>query len=251
MLLEALTTYAWVGALVFARLGAVFMLAPGLGEPFVSTRIRLTAALLMTAAIAPAIADKVPSAPATVGLTALLVVFEVLTGLMMGMVSRIFISALNVAGQVAGLQSGLGFAQQFDPSAGQTGSALATFLSLLGITLIMVTGLHQLMIAAAAASYERFPPGTLPPIGDSAEFAVQATSEAFTMGIQIAAPVIVFAMIFNLSLGLVNRLVPQIQVFFVAMPASILLSLVVFMVGIGSGIIAWLEAYERFGRFLI
>jgi flagellar biosynthetic protein FliR len=75
-------------------------------------------------------------------------------------------------------------------------------------------------------------------------------SAAFRLGIQIAAPVLVFSLIFNVALGLVARLIPQLQVFMVAMPASVLLGLAIIAMGLGGGFLAWLDAMQREARFL-
>jgi flagellar biosynthetic protein FliR len=159
-------------------------------------------------------------------------------------------SALQVAGATAGLSSGLGFAQQVDPVASQPAAIFSAFFSLMGVVLVMAAGLHRVMIQAAADSYALFPPGTFPPIGDASMFVIDAVSNAFRLGIQIAAPVLVFSLIFNMSLGLVSRLIPQIQVFLIAMPLSVLLGVAVIALGLGGGLMVWLDEMERSARFL-
>ena len=111
-------------------------------------------------------------------------------------------------------------------------------------------GLHRVMVQAAADSYVVFPPGAMPPVGDMSTFAIDAVSAAFRLGIQIAAPVLVFSLIFNVALGLVARLIPQLQVFMVAMPASVLLGLAIVAMGLGGGFLAWLDAMQREATFL-
>ena len=74
---------------------------------------------------------------------------------------------------------------------------------------------------------------------------IEAVANAFRLGIQIAAPVLVFSLIFNLSLGLVSRLIPQIQIFLIAMPLSVLLGVAVTALGLGGGLTMWLEEMER------
>jgi flagellar biosynthesis protein FliR len=157
----------------------------------------------------------------------------------------LMMSALQVAGATAGIASGLGFAQQVDPVASQPAAIFSAFFSLMGVVLIMSAGLHRIMIQAAADSYAIFPPGQMPPIGDASMFVIDAVANAFRLGIQIAAPVLVFSLIFNLSLGLVARLLPQIQIFMIAMPLSVLLGVAVIALGFGGGLMVWLDEMER------
>lgn len=243
-----LSTYAWAGALLFARIGAVLMLAPGWGESAVPVRFRLVAVLLSTAVLAPTLAAQLPEAPPTVGLAVVQVISEVLVGLMIGAVGRLMMSALQVAGQVIGMQSGLGFAQQLDPTIGQSGALIGVFLSMTAIVLIFATGIHRLMLQAAADSYQIFRPGDPLAMGDAAEWAVEAVSAAFRIGLQMAAPIVVFAMVFNLAVGLVSRLIPQVQIYFIAMPSQIMVGLAILAFVLGGGLLIWLEALERVAR---
>jgi flagellar biosynthetic protein FliR len=238
-----------MGALLFARLGAVMMVAPGWGEQAAPATLRLAAAVLVTAALAPSLAGAMPAPPGNIVDGIPLLVSEVLVGLMLGGGARLMMSALQVAGAAAGLASGLGFAQQVDPLASQTSAILSAFFSLMGVVLIMAAGLHRMMIAAAADSYTIFPPGQLPMVGDASTFVINAVADAFRLGIQIAAPVLIFSLIFNMSLGLVARLLPQIQIFLIAMPLSVLLGLAVIALGLGGGIMVWLDEMERQTRF--
>lgn len=240
-----------MGALLFARLGAVLMLAPGWGEQAAPPTLRLAAAVLVTAVLAPSLAGSTPPMPANVVDGIPLLISEVLVGLMLGGGARLMMSALQVAGAAAGLGSGLGFAQQIDPMASQTAAIFSGFFSLMGVVLVMAAGLHRVMIQAAADSYIVFPPGHLPPIGDASMFVIDAVANAFRLGIQIAAPVLIFSLIFNLSLGLVARLLPQIQVFMIAMPLSVLLGLAVIALGLGGGLMIWLDEMERQTHFFV
>jgi flagellar biosynthetic protein FliR len=248
---EALQTWAWIGALLFARLGAVLMLAPGWGEQAAPAQIRLAAALLVTFALAPATAGYAPPLPASIGLAAPLIVSEIFVGLILGGGARLLMSALQVAGATVGLASGLGFAQQVDPIASQPAAIFSGFFSLMGVVLVMSAGLHRVMLEAAAESYALFPPGSPPLFGEASAYALEAVATGFSLGLQIAAPVLIFSLIFNLALGVASRLVPQVQIFLVALPASVLLGVAVTALGLGGGLMVWLEAMERqAGAFL-
>lgn len=235
---------------MFARLGAVLMLAPGWGEQMVPASLRLAAAILVTACLAPSLISHLPPAPAAISGGIPLIVSEILTGLVLGGGARLLMSAVQVAGATVGIASGLGFAQQIDPIASQQAAIFSGFFSLMGVVLIMAAGLHRVMIQAAADSYSVFPPGGMPPVGQASEYIISAISNAFRLGIQIAAPVLVFSLLFNASLAVVARLMPQLQIFMIAMPLSLLLGLAVTALGLGGGMMAWLAEMERETRFL-
>ncbi len=248
--MDWLNQYAWIGALLFARLGAVLMIAPVWGEQAVPATMRLALAVLVTAVLAPGLAAAAPPQPANFVNAIPLIISEIIIGLILGLGARLMMSALQVAGATAGIASGLGFAQQIDPIASQPAAVFSGFFSLMGLVLIMSVGLHRVMIEAAGDSYAIFPPGALPPIGDATQFVIDAVSNSFRLGIQIAAPVLVFSLIFNVALGLISRLIPQVQVFMTAMPLSVMLGLAVIALGLGGGLMVWLDAMETQMRLL-
>ncbi|MBU2166766.1 MAG: flagellar type III secretion system protein FliR [Alphaproteobacteria bacterium] len=223
----------WGAALVFARLGAILMLLPGIGETYVPPRIRLSLALLITLVVWPIAAPVLPALPESVGGMAGWVIREVATGLMIGAILRAFMTALATAGEVVSLQTTLSFAQSTNPMQAQPGSTISAFLTLLGITLLFATNTHHLFLAGLAGSYELIAPVRPLITADFVELAVRTLADSFMLGIQLAAPVIVFAIIFNLASGLVGRVMPQFQVFFATAPLSILLGLSIFTLSLG------------------
>lgn len=223
----------WGAALVFARLGAILMLLPGLGETYVPPRIRLSLALVITLVVWPIAAPALPALPESVGGMAGWVIREVATGLMIGAILRAFMTALATAGEVVSLQTTLSFAQSTNPMQAQPGSTISAFLTLLGVTLLFATNTHHLFLAGLAGSYELIAPVRPLITADFVELALQTIADSFMLGIQLAAPVIVFAIIFNLASGLVGRVMPQFQVFFATAPLSILLGLSIFTLSLG------------------
>jgi len=111
---------------------------------------------------------------------------------------------------------------------------VGNFLTVLGITLVFATNLHQLVIAALNDSYSLFRPGEVPLVGDMAQHITNVIAAAFRIGIQLSAPFLVFGLLFNLGLGVLSRLMPQMQVFFIGLPLSILLGLLLLMLVIGA-----------------
>jgi flagellar biosynthetic protein FliR len=228
----------------------MIMLLPGFGEPAVPARVRLGFALVLAIALAPALGDSIPAPAAGAWGMAIQVVSEILIGVLLGGAARILVSALATAGQVIGLEIGIAFAQTADPTMTQSGQLVAVFLGVLGVALIFATGLDHMFLQGIAGSYELIAPGAPPPVGDAAQLALDATATSFRVGFQIAAPLIAAGLIFRVGLGVLSRLIPQIQVFFVALPLQILGGLVVFALGLSSGMLIWLDSIQRYSTWL-
>jgi flagellar biosynthetic protein FliR len=240
----ATATQVYAAGLIFARIGAMVMLMPGVGEQSVPPRIRLSFALLMCLVLSPLVAARVV-VPGTLGDMGAEVIREVLVGLTIGMILRLFLSALATAGELVSIQTTLGFAQTTNPMLGQPNATLSTFLSLIGVLLIMTTDLHHLFIGAMVNSYNLFPlerPNL--PIDDAATLAVRTLAGSFALGVQLAAPVIVFSLVFNLAAGLVGRIMPQFQIYFVSSPLAVIFGLSIFALSLGIVGMVWVARYR-------
>ncbi len=245
----ATASEVYAAGLVFARVGAMVMLVPGLGDASVPPRIRLSFALLMSLILTPLVAPQVVI-PAAVSGVAAEVIRETLIGLMIGAVLRMTLSALTVAGEIIAIQTTLGFAQTASPSQAQPSATLSTFLNLIGVTLVMTTDLHHLFFAAMVNSFDLFPFSRTPPIGDAAALAVQTFAGSFALGLQLAAPVVVFSIVFNIATGLVGRVMPQFQIFFVASPLAVIFGLSIFALSLGTIGMVWTDRFrEVLGAF--
>ncbi|MBM3526921.1 MAG: flagellar type III secretion system protein FliR [Alphaproteobacteria bacterium] len=230
--------------LAFARIGTMVMLLPGLGELTLSPRVRLTIALVLTAVILPLHRPQYQIDFRAFGPVMVMLGQEMLIGAMLGMVARLTVSALQVAGTVMANQMGLGFVMAVDPTQGQQGIILGNFLGVLGITLIFATDLHHLVIAALHDSYLLFRPGEMPVVGDVASLVTTTVTAAFRIGVQLAAPFLVFGLLFNLGLGVLSRLMPQMPVYFVGMPASILVGFLILLMVLGAMMTVYLGHVE-------
>ncbi len=220
--------------LVFARIGTMLMLLPGLGEQNVSARIRLTMALILAAVMLPLHRSSYHIDPSQLGPALVLLVEEILVGAVLGLTARLTISALGVAGSVIAQQLGLGFVTSVDPTEGEQAAIVSNFLGVLGLTLIFATNMHHLVIAALNDSYNVFAPGEVPAAGDVAALVTRIVAGAFRVGIQLSAPFLAFGLLFNIGLGVLARLMPQMQVFFIALPLSILIGLLFLLLALGA-----------------
>lgn len=232
--LSFLPAYAAAFMLVFARIGAMVMLLPALGEVNIPVRIRLGIALLLTMIILPVHRAAFHVDMQSMAPMAVLMVQEIFIGIVLGATARVTLSALQVAGFIIAQQLGLGFVTAVDPTQGQQGVLIGNFLALLGVTLLFATDSHYLVIAALSESYNIFAPGALMPSGDVAALAVRAFAGAFKVGVQLAAPFLIFGLVFNIGLGILARLMPQMQVYFVGVPLSILFGLLILLIVLGA-----------------
>jgi flagellar biosynthetic protein FliR len=230
--------------LVFARIGTMLMLLPGLGEMTVPVRVRLTVALVLAAVLLPLHRDDYQLDLTALGPLISMLARELLIGAVLGMTARLAMSALQVAGSVIAQQLGLGFVTAIDPTQGQQGVLVGNFLGVLGVTLIFATDLHYLVIAALNDSYTLFAPGAVPLIGDVAALTTQTIASAFKIGVQLSAPFLVFGMLFNLGLGVLSRLMPQMQVYFIGLPLSILIGLMILVLVLGAMMATFLGSIE-------
>jgi flagellar biosynthesis protein FliR len=220
--------------LTFARVGAMVMLLPGLGETNIPVRVKLSIALLLTLIILPLHRADYHIDMNSMASLLVLMVYEILIGIVLGATARVTLAALQVAGAVIAQQLGLGFVTTIDPTQGQQGVLIGNFLTLLGVTMLFATDSHYLVIAALNDSYSIFSPGEVVPSGDVAELATRAFTAAFKIGMQLAAPFLVFGLVFNIGLGVLARLMPQMQVYFVGVPLSILAGFLIFAVVIAA-----------------
>ncbi len=245
-LLAALPADIAILAAIFARVGAMMMTAPAFGDFTIPPRVRLAIALGVTLAIAPAAA---PSYPAGAGADhafalAALIGGEVAIGVFLGLFARAIAAALNVAGEVIAFQMGLSLAQIFDPTQDAQGAIVGGFLAIFGATLIFATDAHHLLLAALRDSYSLLAPGGTIVIGDAAAAMIGAVASAFSLGVRLAAPFIVFGLVFYAGAGVLTRLMPQAQVFFMLLPANLAIGLMLLMLTTGLIMTAFLERFD-------
>jgi flagellar biosynthetic protein FliR len=218
--------------LVFARVGTLVMLMPGIGERFIFSRGRLSLAFFIALMILPVARPSLRIPTDISGVVALLI-GELLVGLFIGLCARLVMACLQTAGTLVAQTMGLGFAMTVDPTGGMQNPSIGNFLTMLGITLILTTDLHHIAIAAIHESYRLLPPGGMPDLSDILTLAVQSAARGFALAVQISAPFLIFGLLFNLGLGVLARMMPQLQVFFLAVPASIFGGMLVLLVVIG------------------
>lgn len=221
-LLAELPLLAFQAVLLLARLGAACMILPGLGEQDVPAPIRLALALALVVLLLPVLRPVLPAAPDAAVEAARLIALEVVVGLWLAGLARILALGFAIAGQAIALLVGLSSALVPDPQFGQQTAITARLAALLGALFILSSGLYALPLGALARSYGAFPPGAPWPAGEAAEAVAIAAGQSLDLALRLAAPFVFGAVLLNVSLGLLARLAPQIQVYFVAIPGQVL-----------------------------
>ncbi|MBT4932901.1 MAG: flagellar type III secretion system protein FliR [Rhodospirillaceae bacterium] len=230
--------------LLFARIGTVFMLMPGIGTAYVPVKVRLTIALAICFIITPLLVGGLPVAPGSQIDMMLLLLSEVTVGLFIGLVARITVGALQTTGTLIALFSSLANALIRDPIAEQQSSLIATFLSMLGMVLIIVTDLHHLMIRGVIESYSLFVPGQSLSFGDFSEMLARRFADSFKLGVQLSSPFLLTALVYYVGLGILGRLMPALPVFIVVMPLQIAGQLSFLMVSLSAMMMYFLSQFE-------
>lgn len=231
--------------LIMTRLGASLMFIPALGDNTIPPRVRVTLAMALTLVVYFVLHDKIPLMPTQTIKLFLLIMREALIGIIIGLFARFLMSAVHTAGAVIASSTGLAAAQAFDPTQGAQSALFSTLLTLMAVTLIFVTDIHHQLIWAIVNSYNVFPIGfeTLD-FGGIAGIAANIASNSFALGIQLAAPFMIFTLMFYISMGILVRMMPQLPVFFVVMPLKIALGLWVFAMVITSLLRWFIVSFE-------
>lgn len=232
---------AFAAVLLFARIGTTLMLLPGVGEAEVPVPVRLAFAIVLTALLFPALAPALPTAPGDVGRLLVLVGSEATVGLWLGFLARLALFALVMAGQLISLLLGFASVLTADAVIGPHGTALSRLFALAGIAAVLAAGLHALPLAALKASYALIPPGGGFAMADAAEMMRRAVAGSLGLALQLAAPFVLAAVLVHAALGLFSRLVPQVQVYFLALPAQLLAGIGLLAALIALVLPAWRE----------
>lgn len=241
--LEAGGRGALVGFVVFLRIGAAMAVLPGFGEHSVPVRVKLSLTLAFTAIVAPAVAATV--APLTGDRESVLACLatESAIGLALGLVLRLMVLALEMAGTMAAQSTSL---SQLFGAAGEPMPTMSHLLVAGGLALAMMTGLHVRIAEVLILSYEALPPGALPDAVALHGWGIGHVAQAFALAFSLAAPFVIAALIYNVALGAINRAMPQLMVAFVGAPALTAGALVLLAVAAPLGIAIWAGGFAAF-----
>ena len=211
--------------MIFLRIGAVFMLTPGFSASYVNIQLRLILALAVSLVAMPLLTPMIPPEPKEFSTIIQYILNEISIGIFLGMIMQFLFFALNLAGSIASQAIGFSNAQIFDPTFQNQTMLIETFLSIIAITVVFIMDIHHLMLEAIIDSYYLFVPGRALPWHDLASHMTETVTKSFTFGFKIGSPFIAFTIIFYSGIGLVSRLMPQLNIFFLSLPLQIYLGI--------------------------
>ncbi|EEE38732.1 flagellar biosynthetic protein FliR [Rhodobacteraceae bacterium KLH11] len=241
-LLPYLGQNLWHLFAVFLRVSALVSLLPAFGERSIPVRVKFGLAAAFTLIIAPAVpaAGPLPGFPGMVGLIG----SEILVGLAFGIALRLFVLALQTAGSIAAQATSL--SQILGGAAVEPVPAMGYFLTLSGLALAALLGLHIHAAQFMVHSYMLFPPGTVPAAPDLSQWGVTQITRSFGMAFALATPFVIASLIYNLALGVINRAMPQLMVAFVGAPAITFAGLFLLFAGTPLILSVWSDALFSF-----
>ena len=214
--------------ILFCRIGACLMLAPGFSSPRLPMRARLFIALALTLALAPALTGGKPIVIANLAVLAGDIMSELFIGGMIGLLGRLYFLSLETMMMAASMNIGMSNAMGAPIDENQPMPAISTLVTLTATCLIFVSDLHWELIRGIVASYSIMPVGFALSPRVALMSVADGLASTFVLALRIASPFLVFSIVVNFAIGLVNRLTPQIPVFFISGPLVIGLGLGLF-----------------------
>lgn len=229
----------WAGFAAFLRVGGVLALMPGFGERTIPGRVRLGIALAFTAVILPA----VPAPPDPgIGTVSRLVLTESVSGLAIGAMLRLFVLALQTAGSIAAQATSL--SQLLGGAAGEPLPTLGHILTIGALALLMITGFHVKAASLVILSYDVLPMGEFPGGEAVGAWGTGRVAQVFALAFTLAAPFVLISALYNLTLGVINRAMPQLMVAFVGAPLITFGAIALLFLVAPYMLSAWLSAFD-------
>ena len=222
---ELLFSEIYKFAFIFLRFGAAMMLMPGYSSAYINIRFRLSIAFMTSIILIPFLSEYIPAPAQTMSENIRIMLFEITYGVFLGIIMQFLYFAISLCGNFVGQSTGFANAQMFDPTSQNQSIVSETFLSIIAMTVIFMTDLHHLMLSAAIDSYNIWPAANTFPTEDMTQYLTTVVNKSFIVGFQIASPFIVFTLVFYTGMGLLSRLMPQLNIFFLSLPLQIYLGL--------------------------
>jgi len=240
----------WHGAMVFLRVSALASLLPAFGDRSVPGRVKVGLSIAFSMIVAPAVPliEMPPNVLSLVGVS----LSEVGIGLALGFGVRMFVLVLQTAGSIAAQSTSL--SQILGGAGVEPVPAMGFALVVGGLALAVITGLHTRVAAFMIASYDLFPFASVPDGRAISQWGLGQISQGFALAFLMAVPFVIASAIYNLTLGVINRAMPQLMVAFVGAPVITFGGLVLLFVSAPLMLTVWIEALEAFfhnpgGRF--
>jgi flagellar biosynthetic protein FliR len=211
--------------LIFLRVGAILMSMPIFTSKSIPLLFNFGLALAASIILFPLLDLKAFPVLTSLGSLAIGAIGEILIGITIGMTVNLIFIGLQIAGQISGYQMGLAIAQVMDPADGEQVPLLAQFFQLFAFLTFLTINAHHWFLMALADSFHLVPPFGFKISGSLIEQLIQIAGNMFVIAIKVGAPVIAALLLASIAFGLIARTVPQMNVFFVAMPLKIIIGL--------------------------
>ncbi len=222
--------------IVFARLSGLFSIAPGLSDERISTKIKLSISILVSICAIPLVQEHLPLYTASSGIICYYMMSEILIGILMGLCLRIIFSSLPILGNIVSMQSGLSAATIYDPSQKEQIALFGSFIISLSLAMIFISDSHHFFIVGFLESYSKITPGVMIDMADASEKISSVVSQSFILAFKIASPFIIVGTSILVGSGILSRLMPTFQVFFVITPIQILIMFMILLMMINQTI---------------
>ncbi len=218
--------------LIFFRVLAILWLLPVFSVRSLSAIFKVSLALLMSFLIAGAVSY--PVGIAADGYAMLLAIFrEILIGLSIGFAVRLLFAVIQATGEIVGFQTGFGFARMVDPFSSGQSSVLEEFLYMLGLAVFFTVDAHHIVVRGIYASFKELPLGTAAVTDGLFSYFIAASGRIFGLGLKFGAPLVVALFLIELSLGLLSRMIPSMNIFVEGLPVKVFVSLTVLSMALG------------------
>jgi flagellar biosynthetic protein FliR len=231
--------------LVATRMAGAISFLPGFGDAYVTVRIRVVLAVAITIVVTPVLADRLPAEPKDLAELSGLIASEAFIGSFIGIVTRVLLGSLETAGAIIATQSSLASAITFDPGSQRNETLPASLMGALALVLIFALNIHHVLLTGLVDSYQAFPAGAAPPFDDLSQAMIRLVAQGFVIALEISAPYIILGSLFYLSLGLIGRIMPQLQIFYIGLPLQIMGGLTMLMVTISAAVLWFLGTFEE------
>lgn len=213
---------AWIALFIFpfARILALIASSPILGNKQIPARLKIGLALMLTFIIAPTLGPLPEVEPAS-AMGLLVLMQQVLAGLLMGFTMRLIFTAVEMCGELIGMQMGLGFASFFDPVNATFTPVVAQFLGILAALAFIGMNGHLYMLEVLAVSFQTFPISLDPPRALALRSIAEWGGSIFAHALQLSMPVIGALLFTNIALAILTRSAPQLNIFAIGFPLTL------------------------------
>ena len=214
----------WTYFLVFCRMSAAIGLMPGFGDAYVNVRARLVVAATISYAVTPLVQSDygLPAEPQNPFHMFALMADEIFIGVFLGLMGRVLLASLETGGAIIAMQTSLASAITFNPGATSPETLPASLMSAMAVVIMFETGIDHMLIRSVIESYQAFPAGALPPFGDMSQAMARLVSRGFLISVELSAPFLIVGTVYFVAQGLIAKIMPQLQVFYLGLPLQVL-----------------------------